>query len=322
MAHLRYPEDLFKVQRELFAKYHVTDAEGVLQRAGLLADPGRPDQGPTAGEPQPPYYLTLKMPGQAEPSFSLTTTFVPNNRAQPRRLHGRGLRTRAPTTARSGCSSCPGTRNVPGPGQVQNNFESDPTISSAADAAAQRRVDGDVRQPAVAAGRPADCSTSSRSTCARPPAPTYPLLRKVLVAFGNDRRWATPRATRWTRCSTATSGTTPTTDRRRRHRHRRTRDRRRTRRSSRPLWRTRRAALDAPGRGAEGRATSRPTARRRRTWPPRSRCAVRLAGGDPEHRRRRRRPGATTSPSPSPSGSAASADGSGGGPGFARCGPG
>jgi uncharacterized membrane protein (UPF0182 family) len=25
MAHLRYPQDLFKVQRALYAKYHVTD---------------------------------------------------------------------------------------------------------------------------------------------------------------------------------------------------------------------------------------------------------------------------------------------------------
>ena len=26
MSHLRYPEDLFKVQRQMLAKYHVTDA--------------------------------------------------------------------------------------------------------------------------------------------------------------------------------------------------------------------------------------------------------------------------------------------------------
>ena len=32
MAHLRYPQDLFKVQRELLTRYHVTDAATVLQR--------------------------------------------------------------------------------------------------------------------------------------------------------------------------------------------------------------------------------------------------------------------------------------------------
>ena len=36
-------EDLFKVQRELLANYHVTNAEGVLQRRRLLARAGRPD---------------------------------------------------------------------------------------------------------------------------------------------------------------------------------------------------------------------------------------------------------------------------------------
>ena len=32
MDHLRYPQDLFKVQRELLTRYHVTDAAHVLQR--------------------------------------------------------------------------------------------------------------------------------------------------------------------------------------------------------------------------------------------------------------------------------------------------
>ena len=63
MAHLRYPQDLFKVQRELLTRYHVTNAAGVLQRQRLLAGAGRPDD--TVGAtPQPPYYLTLQMPGQ------------------------------------------------------------------------------------------------------------------------------------------------------------------------------------------------------------------------------------------------------------------
>ena len=44
LAHLRYPEDLFKVQRDMLAQYHVTDADDVLQRQRLLEHPGRPDE--------------------------------------------------------------------------------------------------------------------------------------------------------------------------------------------------------------------------------------------------------------------------------------
>ena len=80
------------------------------------------------------------MPGQTEPAFSLTTTFAPQQPAQPRRVHGGRRRPGAATTARSGCCSCQEHAPCPGPGQVQNSFESDPTISSAAHAAAQRRA--------------------------------------------------------------------------------------------------------------------------------------------------------------------------------------
>ena len=88
LGHLRYPEDLFKVQRELLARYHVTDAQTFYGRADFWQvprDPGTGDSqaalGATAdSEAQPPYYLTLQMPGQTAPTFSLTTAFEPNQR--------------------------------------------------------------------------------------------------------------------------------------------------------------------------------------------------------------------------------------------------
>ena len=40
--------------------------------------PDGPDPGAAQPVDQPPYYLTLQMPGQAEPPFSLTTTFMPS----------------------------------------------------------------------------------------------------------------------------------------------------------------------------------------------------------------------------------------------------
>ena len=45
-AHLRYPEDLFKVQRELLTRYHVTDAAEFFSPRGLLGGPGRPGRRP------------------------------------------------------------------------------------------------------------------------------------------------------------------------------------------------------------------------------------------------------------------------------------
>jgi uncharacterized membrane protein (UPF0182 family) len=75
MAHLRYPEDLFKVQRQLLAKYHDTDAASFYGGQNFWRVPDDPTQSEQAL--QPPYYLSLAMPGTSKPSFSLTSTFMP-----------------------------------------------------------------------------------------------------------------------------------------------------------------------------------------------------------------------------------------------------
>lgn len=75
MAHLRYPEDLFKVQRQLLAKYHDTDAASFYGGQNFWRVPDDPTQSEQAL--QPPYYLSLAMPGTTQPSFSLTSTFMP-----------------------------------------------------------------------------------------------------------------------------------------------------------------------------------------------------------------------------------------------------
>ncbi len=78
MQHLRYPEDLFKVQRTLLSKYHETDAASFFTGQTFWQVPDDPTQSQaTGGLTQPPYYLSLAMPGTKKPSFSLTSTFMP-----------------------------------------------------------------------------------------------------------------------------------------------------------------------------------------------------------------------------------------------------
>src|SRR3954447_20312216 len=62
MSHLRYPEDLFKVQRALLGRYHVSDAQSFYSGNDFWRVPDDPTQpGPVA---HPPYFLPLQMPGQ------------------------------------------------------------------------------------------------------------------------------------------------------------------------------------------------------------------------------------------------------------------
>ncbi len=57
-AHLRYPEDLFKVQRMLLGKYHVNDPVTFFSTSDFWDVPFDPN--PTASSYQPPYYIVAK----------------------------------------------------------------------------------------------------------------------------------------------------------------------------------------------------------------------------------------------------------------------
>ena len=72
-AHLRYPEDLFKVQRLLLAKYHVNDPVTFFSTSDFWDVPLDPN--PTASSYQPPYYIVAKdiAKGDNSASFQLTS---------------------------------------------------------------------------------------------------------------------------------------------------------------------------------------------------------------------------------------------------------
>lgn len=79
MEHLRYPQDLFKVQRELLTRYHVEDPAQFYSGSDAWQVPDDPTD-KDAGS-VPPYYLSMQMPGQKSgQKFSLTTTFTPKGR--------------------------------------------------------------------------------------------------------------------------------------------------------------------------------------------------------------------------------------------------
>ena len=61
MSHVRYPTDLFKVQRDILGIYHVDKAGSFAQQDNRWQTPNDPRSDAML---QPPYYLTMQMPGQ------------------------------------------------------------------------------------------------------------------------------------------------------------------------------------------------------------------------------------------------------------------
>ncbi|MBM0239213.1 UPF0182 family protein [Micromonospora sp. ATA32] len=77
--HFRYPADLFKVQRNLLTKFHVTNPGDFYSAQDFWQVPNVPDA-PDSGQKQPPYYLFTQFPGQDGPRFQLTSAVTPNGR--------------------------------------------------------------------------------------------------------------------------------------------------------------------------------------------------------------------------------------------------
>jgi uncharacterized membrane protein (UPF0182 family) len=81
LQHLRYPQDLFKVQRQILARYHVTNPDNWYQTTSLWEIPRDPVSGASSNTLEPPFYLSIKWPQDDRAIFSLTTAFVPKGRS-------------------------------------------------------------------------------------------------------------------------------------------------------------------------------------------------------------------------------------------------
>ncbi len=80
MEHLRYPQDLFKVQRQMMGLYHTTDPYTFFQQSDIWEVPSDPVNGGESQIKEPPYFLTIKWPGEEQAYYSNTTVFVPRGR--------------------------------------------------------------------------------------------------------------------------------------------------------------------------------------------------------------------------------------------------
>jgi hypothetical protein len=189
LVHLRYPEDFFKVQRELLARYHVTDPQAFYTKADFWQVPLDPTGADVTGlagsaesDPQPPYYLTLKMPEQQTSTFSLTTTFEPLGRGQLAALMAVDAEP-GPDYGTIRVLGLPPSTNVPGPRLVQSNITSDSVVSSTLLQYRGNKVRyGNLLTLPIGGGllyvEPMYVQPTTGTS--------YPLLRQVIASFGNN----------------------------------------------------------------------------------------------------------------------------------------
>ncbi len=213
------------MQRSILATYHVTDANSFYSGDDAWQTPQEPTKEAnsdssssdssaitntntnglgvqtttttSADDLQDPYYLTMKVPG-SETKYSLYTTYIPQQSgrgADSRNVltgylavdsdaGGAGKGKKASGYGKLTLLTMPKTDNIPGPLQVQNLFNSDTNVSQELNIL--KRGNSTVKQGnlltlPVGGGflyvQPVYVQSTSSGS--------YPLLQKVLVAFGD-----------------------------------------------------------------------------------------------------------------------------------------
>ncbi|WP_040165012.1 UPF0182 family membrane protein [Microbacterium gorillae] len=197
MSHVRYPTDLFKVQRDVLGVYHVDSARSLFQADNVWTTPNDPNA--SSDTLQPPYYLTMKMPGQDEAAYSMFTSFIPRaaNSANARNVLTGYLAVDSDAGSTKGEKSSAygklrmlvidSDTTVPGPGQVRSTWDSDPTVSAQLNVLKVSTgqsdvINGNLLTLPVGGGllyvEPVYVQSKGSTK--------LPYLQKVLVAFGNQ----------------------------------------------------------------------------------------------------------------------------------------
>ncbi|WP_017793812.1 UPF0182 family membrane protein [Leucobacter salsicius] len=199
MSHVRYPTDMFKVQRAVLGEYHVTSPDAFYSEEDKWRTPNDPVSSTQANAQkflQPPYYLTLAAGAKADPNFSIYSTYIPAAEGETQRDILTGyLAANSNAGNKKGEISkdygslkmltLPKSNSIPGPGQVQNSFTTDSKVSNLLNILRQGEsevISGNLLTVPVGGGllyvQPVYVKAKTGTS--------FPILQKVLVSFGDQ----------------------------------------------------------------------------------------------------------------------------------------
>jgi uncharacterized membrane protein (UPF0182 family) len=179
-AHLRYPEDLFKLQASLYLRYHIQDPGIFFNREDVWSIPNEVfiDQ----SQPIEPYYVIMRLPGEQEEEFVLIMPFNPANRNNT--VAWLAARSDGDNYGRLLAFRFPTETLVFGPSQVESRIDQDTLISqqiSLWNQSGSQVIRGNLLMIPIGEGNlfvePIYLQATGRS---------LPELKRVVVANGNN----------------------------------------------------------------------------------------------------------------------------------------
>ncbi len=124
-AHIRYPEDLFRIQTQVYLRYHIQDARQFYQKEDQWDIPT--ETFGSTEQPVRPYYVIARVPGETTEEFMLILPFVPLNRTNA--IAWLAARSDGENYGKLVSFRFPSTLSVPGPTQVERRIDSDGRVS-------------------------------------------------------------------------------------------------------------------------------------------------------------------------------------------------
>jgi uncharacterized membrane protein (UPF0182 family) len=126
--HVRYPEDLFKIQADRFLTFHMQDPNVFYNREDSWAVATEKVGNQSQAAEVEPYYVVMRLPGEPREEFLLMQPFTPVGKTNM--IAWLAARSDGPNYGKLVVYKYPKERLVFGPFQVEGRIDQDPTISS------------------------------------------------------------------------------------------------------------------------------------------------------------------------------------------------
>jgi hypothetical protein len=179
-AHIRYPQDLFTIQANMYATYHMQDPQVFYNKEDLLSIPRQTIDG--REREMEPYYTIMRLPDESKEEFVLLLPFTPNKRDNMRAWLA--ARSDPPHYGKLIALDFPKAKLVYGPKQIDARIEQDAFISQQLSLWGQRGsqvIRGSLLaipiEKSLLYVQPLYLAAEQGS---------LPELKRVLVAFGNQ----------------------------------------------------------------------------------------------------------------------------------------
>ena len=126
-AHIRYPEQLFRTQSDVLLTYHMKDPQVFYNKSDRWEVPNEIVGIEKEEAPIEPYYVVMKLPGEAKEGFLLMRPFTPHSKQNM--IAWMGAKCDPEDYGKMILYEFPKDKLIYGPAQIESRINQDPVIS-------------------------------------------------------------------------------------------------------------------------------------------------------------------------------------------------